>query len=382
MPRGLLDHRVPPRTRQIPDNFQIDPTIQQMRNQPHYSAIDTDHPLLTGRLFLTLPKSLMDLVEAELNAEVLDSDVWQLDRRLATDLARHPDRVGYLDGLPVQFSYLHEAQGISGLEDWRKSTAWKESRWAAIQEAIEGRSNRFRMPCRGYCGWLMTNPLFLNEHDEILSRWSGDIYQRGIPGSSRFYLMQQQNEPDVANPTASGEFVNDFRAFYQRWRLTCLEAPYLPSPLTPQVPAPLPSKNNPLTGTTLFLPDTFPVPSRDELRDMLEESLRAGKKEDHLQEWHEKVRSDKTSKNSFDRFARLFALQHYWMVMHYRHGPLFKGNIGKLERVMERFLTDDELAESSSIHDDLIFIRKRLGADWFEAPRISDQKLHSLTRDI
>jgi hypothetical protein len=123
-------------------------------------------------------------------------------------------------------------------------------------------------------------------------------------------------------------------------------------------------------GVTLFLPDTFPVPGRDRLRAMLEEAVRGGQPSAHLVEWSALVQSESKAKRAIDRFGRLFVLQHYIVVLLLRHPAAFRGQLGRLEKVLARYLLGDRPAGVDTIHKDLVFIRRRLGPDWMEAPDV------------
>jgi hypothetical protein len=227
------------------------------------------------------------------------------------------------------------------------------------------RLGRFGVPARGYCGWLLTTPRFLAEHDQLFSTWQDAIFIHWLPSSQWFnshHVLQADESFDPAPPEG---FVEAFSSFCRRWRLSYLEAPYLPCPLVPQVPAPLPKRNHPTTGVTFYLPDTFPIPSRDELREMLEDALRGGERLDHLAEWQDKVRSDKRSKNAIERYGRLFVLQHLWFVLHYRHAEALRGKVGRLKRVLAHYLLGDPISGDDTIHKDLQFIRRRLGDNWY-----------------
>ena len=70
------------------------------------------------------------------------------------------------------------------------------------------------------------------------------------------------------------QFGEAFDAFFVRWRLSGLAAaPYLPVPMQPLFGGELPL---PILGQLLatrglfFIPDTFPIPSRDQFRKLLE----------------------------------------------------------------------------------------------------------------
>jgi hypothetical protein len=115
-------------------------------------------------------------------------------------------------------------------------------------------------------------------------------------------------------------------------------------------------------GGLFYLPDTMPIPSRDQLRGTLEDALHRGERPDHLQEWLEIVRAGNTARNRMDPFARWFELQHYWRILHQRHLSAINRKLGKLEDVFGNVFK----VGAQQIHKDLIEIRSILGKDWLD----------------
>lgn len=115
-------------------------------------------------------------------------------------------------------------------------------------------------------------------------------------------------------------------------------------------------------GGVFYLPDTAPVPSRDQLRGMLEHVLHPSERPDHLSEWLEIVRAGNSARNQLDPFARRFEIQHYWRLLRQRHESALEGNIGRIERALSEFF---EISEPA-VHADFVDIRRRLRDDWLE----------------
>lgn len=356
------------RVNPIPPDIPVDPAIRMLSDGPHSSAVQFAHPLVDGRVFFSLPQRLLALLEKQFTKTQFDPQLWDLERWLSNGVVLRSDFVGYFDGLPLNYPYLHDPLATTLQPECFYLPGWTDEhkrQVSAITQTLGTRSARFHVPARGYCGWLLTNQQFLTEHDELLKRWRGHLFHYGLPGSSVFIQRHPRQDSGACETIASSELLNDFSIFYLRWRLRFLEAPYLPIPAVPQVPTPLPARNSSEIGTTLFLPDTFPVPSRDELREMMEDALRGGARQEHLSEWHALVRSDNKSKTGIARFGRIFVLQHYWSVLHHRHQQSLKRKEGELKLVMARYLFDDAFSEKdATIHQDLLSIRDRLGAGW------------------
>jgi hypothetical protein len=117
-------------------------------------------------------------------------------------------------------------------------------------------------------------------------------------------------------------------------------------------------------GGVFYLPDTMPIPSRDQLRGMLEHALHRGDKPGHLTEWLEIVRADNPARNRMDPFIRYFELQHYWRILNQRHPSAICRKKEKLRNAFGRIFD----VGSQQIKRDLADIRGRLGDDWLDRP--------------
>jgi hypothetical protein len=96
-----------------------------------------------------------------------------------------------------------------------------------------------------------------------------------------------------------------------------------------------------------------------------EDALRGGggdgdNDEAHLRPWFDLIAKGNTARHTLDRYGRLFALQHYWRVVHARYGRACHGRQGRLEPVFARFLG----VSVETVHADLQLIRNRLGPGW------------------
>src|SRR4029078_3223527 len=102
--------------------------------------------------------------------------------------------------------------------------------------------------------------------------------------------------------------------------------------------------------------------SRDQLRELLNKARRDLPKAEHLDEWHNIIRSENAARNQLDRFCRIFDLQHYWRALFQRHQDKLKGKIGTLEIAFANWFE----VSRETVHGDLITIRRRLGKAWLE----------------
>jgi hypothetical protein len=226
----------------------------------------------------------------------------------------------------------------------------------------ETRSKRFHDVAKGYAGWLMTHRPFLGEHDQLQTRFHEAIKQWGLPYLGRATTGSVPDEIKIPATPALRELCDALIAFFVHWRLSGLAAPNLPGPLQPMTPVPAPFlAMGPMNqaGGLFFFPDTFPIPSRDELRGIFDESLRSGAPE-HLAQWVALIARGNTAKNQITRFGRLLELQHYVRILHERHASAVHRRIGQLKGALAKFIGVDE----ATIHGDLLFVARRLGPDW------------------
>jgi hypothetical protein len=106
------------------------------------------------------------------------------------------------------------------------------------------------------------------------------------------------------------------------------------------------------------VPDTFPVPSRDSLRGMLDDALHGSSSPEHLKEWGDVIASDNPAKQTIIRFAWLLELQHYWRILQHRHERALYRKATVLKKILAAFFATSQ----RTIHLDLSEIRRRLGA--------------------
>lgn len=115
------------------------------------------------------------------------------------------------------------------------------------------------------------------------------------------------------------------------------------------------------SGTTFYIPDICPVPTRDTLRTTIEEALRNRHAPDYLAEWFDIVNSDNVAKNQIPRHGRIFEVQHYFRALHARHSEALRRKKSALIFALaEYFRVSDDTVER-----DLSFITSRLGSDWY-----------------
>lgn len=312
-----------------------------------------------------LPLGLMWAITNNLPNEVSDSI---FDTEMELNQAPEPPkgmslrRNGAL--IEVPFGHLDHAQLPWSDEEIRNSGMNPDD-----VQLLMGRFDRETEISRAYCGWLLLSEEFLQEHDELLSQWTTSIARHGIPR-----MALPVTDPRMLGAVPADElpverdFVEAFSRFYIRWRLKELVAPYLPWPVGKAMPiadARLLLPHILEGGTAFFIPDTSPLPDRDELRRQIEEAVRSlSEPPAHLRGWMDIVAADNARKSEIGTHARKFLLIHYWTVLFDRHADTLDGQIQNLHRAFAQFFGT---CQEESIRKDLKAIRGVLGADWFRA---------------
>ena len=216
---------------------------------------------------------------------------------------------------------------------------------------------------RAYTGWLITNGQFLQEHDNLMQAWAPQIRRWRLQGVGRLLVaagpvsLARLSDEDAAARLPFDEAV---REFLIRWRLAEIVAPDMPVPHTPvmhgQVPISVVDQIA-RAGGVFSYPDTFPVPSRDQLRNMVVNANRPDNASDHLAEWYEITSPRNSAKNQLDRFARFRTLCHYWRVLCTRHAANLHRKTDGLNHALGEHLGVSE----NTIRADVRRIRSRLG---------------------
>lgn len=327
------------------------------------------HPLVQDRLFFTLPRKLLEAVVGTIGNKRFDGDLLGLEYALS-DACNDTLNVGFWGGRPINYSLLRPEPLSLSSEQLQTLAAALKKTPQRVQDMLRSAQPSLAWNAsvsRGYVGWLLTSRTFLEEHRQLFTKWQSEVWKSGVLQLGP--LVPKGTTLPGARLVSSKttlQFAKEFEDFYIRWRLNGLAAPHLPIPLTPKL-----SGAFPLTvleqlngaGGIFFIPDTFPIPSRDDLRQLLDDSLRGDKGPEHLSDWTRMVRRSNAAKREIGRLARLFELQHYWKVLCQRHPQALKRNEGKLKQAVASFLKVDEQV----VHRDLLLIRRRMGSEWTQS---------------
>jgi hypothetical protein len=323
------------------------------------------HPLVKDRYFCTLPRDLWDEMHNRIGSRLFDPELVELEDTLSSICGDHSFSAGFKNGLA--FTYNLRRAPIRLKLDQAKASGIASNQAALdrVGQIAEERSGGMAKVTRAYTGWLMTNPVFLNELDALLGSWVEMIRRWGFDRLG--ILLPQGNLVLGDDPTADHRwpsYSSAFDEFFTRWRLQGLAAPYLPVPLQGLTGGQFPVSVLPQVmraGGAFVLPDTVPIPSRDTLRNMLEDSLHRSATPDHLEEWMRIIAGGNTAKKPFVKFSRLFEVQHYYRILRQRHAPALNRKLHLVKQVLAEFLG----TAKRTIVEDLKFLKRRLGPQWF-----------------
>jgi hypothetical protein len=313
-------------------------------------------------LFFTLPSQLLSTLEKYLGTDRFDAALWQKENRLAA-ICTVGDIVGFWRCQFISYDLLRPKE-LRITSDDVAGYGWTADQIEAVNVLGASRVERFENVSRSYAGWLLTNATFLAEHRDLLNKWQNEVAEYGIPKMGP--VVRNGCQVPMAVVVEVGRLadcIQEFENFFVRWRLQGMPAPFLPYPLQPQLPVPVLEYvlgHMRHGGQTFYLPDTFPVPSRDELREIMEDALRGSEAPEHLADWMQIVRASNPSRNALGRFARLLAVQHYWRAIFERHGGQLRRARGLVGEALAEFLG----TSPETIRDDLSFISERLGYEW------------------
>lgn len=326
------------------------------------------HPLISNRYFFTLPRAFWDEVHSQLGSAAFDPETVDMEYALSEINGDHSQRVGFWRGMPIRYAQLRRPVLPRVSAEDARAVGWdvNQATLDNVMRIANQRTDEIAKTTRAYAGWLLVNPQFLDEHDGLLAQWGSMVQRWGLEP------LGQPQLPGFAlpgnDPTTDGEwprYRSVFVEFFGRWRLQGLAAPYLPVPQQPLLSGSIPQTMMPQLQASpgLFsLPDTYPVPSRDSLRGILDDALHGTPPPEHLREWRDVIASDNQARQTLVRFSRLFELQHYWRILQHRH----RGAVHRRTTILKSILASFLGTSQRTIDQDLVEVRGRLGPEWMD----------------
>lgn len=199
---------------------------------------------------------------------VLDHTAIRAERDLLA-LCRRTNSVGFDGPRPIAYPYLTPPLAIPPPEDYPQ-LPWLRTHRVALEQAVAlaGRAND---RLKGYAGWLVTEPPFLEAVTGLEARWRSlpDRVRPGFPLGPAPTTAVAPAGSSPAPPEASA-FAADFASFCGRWGLVGMATWHLPLPQGPLLPSPLGGGQAPIAeGVHLFLPAHYPLAGDDDLLSMI-----------------------------------------------------------------------------------------------------------------
>ena len=314
--------------------------------------------------FYSFPEQLLKLIIREIGPAPFDPKMLEMELKLSRLVGDYSMNVGVYQGAPIVYEFLAPMRPLRINFDDVKDLGWgkTEAEIKSIERIGNPRLKAFHDAMRGYCGWLMTNREYVDALNNLLRENAPHLRKNDFPRP----ILASFGQP-LPESQSDESWVGTFRAFFSRWRLQTLIGPGLPRPLPPMVPS-FPAFARTLAvadgAASIVLPDIVPVSGRGVLLGAIEDAVHGAQVPDHLSGWQRIIGWKNPAKNAIERFSRLFALQHYWHLLHSRHPAAVKRNTTRLTAVFAEFLE----VSDDSIRKDLRFIARRLGKGWERLP--------------
>ena len=134
-----------------------------------------DHPLLSTGPYFTLPRSLLSRVVVEVGEDRFDADLLAMEHALGDVCGDHGSHIGFWGGQPISFLLLRPKNDLAsdffvqGMSTWGKSAEEARAILALAGQRLDWTAD----VRRGYCGWLMTSPAFLDEQRQVFQALGG-----------------------------------------------------------------------------------------------------------------------------------------------------------------------------------------------------------------
>ncbi len=190
--------------------------------------------------------------------------------------------------------------------------------------------DKARLGARAYVGWLLVNPTFCSERDQLLTTRGPYIDQFALPGiivnDGATTLFPP--EPAPAAFPAAQRFAQAWRNFYIRWQLDGMAGPLLPVPVMSHYvgfPHGLSLNRYRQSNAMLSLAPTSPLPDAETFRQLAENGMGRRNGANHLSNWYEIVKNGNRQRaRQIERYARIATVAHCWRVLIDHYGRLPK----------------------------------------------------------
>lgn len=336
------------------------PNAQNLPNQFYRFQISASwqtEAYLERGVYLVIPRTLWSLVVQNVGSDRFAAIDQLRESEIAQAAGDDFGNIAIRNGAFISYADLSPVQPVQLTDDEAAFLGKNPAEAANLARVANERLNPINGVRRGYLGWLLTNPTFLREHNQLLQRHvsSDEEYDFPMPRLSSATLPRRLLVIDDG-------WLRSCVQFYERWRLQSLVLPYLPLPLPVQIPKISdPATGSPQEGVVILsVPDIYAVRGRGLIAEMLEDALRAQGAPDHLQEWFQIIKQSSTKANVLPMYGRWFRLQHYWRLLNRRYPQALRRKKHALVATFASFLS----ISVDSLKADLRRITDRLGDGW------------------
>jgi hypothetical protein len=208
---------------------------------------------------------------------VLDRDAAEAEHALL-EICQQSNAVGSWKGIPISYPLLSPPPNPFLSDELKQELKWTPRQQIGYSKCIR-RMERSELRLKGYAGWLLTEPAFLEARESLKAAW------HKLPESQRpsFPLERPVHLPQLPPHVVPAQhrlaqFAQELEAFLNRWGLIALATWDLPTPQGPMVPLTLPlaAPAWPRHGIFLYIPLHYPLTGgNDRLLDQVLELQRS-----------------------------------------------------------------------------------------------------------
>ena len=230
---------------------------------PSWDRLRADHGGWLGRMPHDAPVyQLAEPIIARLErsiprrAPILDRTAARAERAFL-DLCRGCGAVGFLEGAPIAYPFLSPPAPLPS-DDEMIAVGWAPIVLRELRQSA-GRAADAADRLKGYAGWLLTEPTFLEDCRDLQGRWAalrpGLRPRFPLERGSFHHEFPEGRRPGTTDADGAA-FGAAFFRFCERWGLLRMAAWDLPHPQGALLPDPLPigSPAAPPQGLRLYLP--------------------------------------------------------------------------------------------------------------------------------
>ena len=180
------------------------------------------HELVADRVFFALPEDLLKAIDdAIVQQHKLASGIEAALSRVCGDHSQH---VGFCNAVPIAYPYLRRRAATSIVLD-DAAHKWLTRQILDAREKLQTAERRLKRHfniAKAYAGWLLTQPTYVEEQDNLLREFHQEVRQWGLPNLARQTTSSAVFELPISRVPAPNVYVHRFEAFYLRWRLSGL----------------------------------------------------------------------------------------------------------------------------------------------------------------